>query len=85
MQRGLTGDAARRLHRLTRRHERTVTRVTAAPGPGEYALPSTLAGPAFKIGTRLRGSRQAELVPGPAEYQDASSTLGAAVAVESGR
>lgn len=61
------------------RHERAITRVTATPGPGEYKLPSSLGGPAHTIAGRLQSSRQAEQMPGPADYGAADSTLGVAV------
>lgn len=51
----------------------------AVPGPGEYQLASTLAGPAVTIGIKLNNdSKYKQQMPGPGEYDVHESTLGVA-------
>lgn len=62
------------------RHEQTITRVSASPGPGEYKVRSSLGGPAKTIATKLTppSYTQQEQNPGPAEYEVFDSTIGVA-------
>eukprot|EP00877_Chromochloris_zofingiensis_P006126 jgi/Chrzof1/1767/Cz10g20120.t1 len=60
------------------RHPQHVDKALSAPGPGEYKLATTLAGPKFSIGAKLKGSKPHEAMPGPADYEVHESTIGIA-------